>query len=626
MREHRGQEREAVAADHVSHRHNPVPQNGLRFIARKGLCGAYLAALAFTAATPALAQDYSRVAPKSLPGTGSGTVVAPPAAPPAATSPKGSRSILDRLEGIRLVDQPSKIALNGAHEKGVTLAGLEALDQSSLLEHLLRTYIGHPLTQDALSQISADIENWCRGHDRPFVTVSYPAQDISTRVLQVLVTEYRLRHVIATGNQWFAGDLLTGRIRASVGEPISASQLSQDIVSLNQNPFRQTVASVELDKSSDQADIVLHTDDRFPLREYATFDNEGVPSLGVNRYGLGVLWGNAFGLDQQLSYQFTSTDDFWGRLGRVAVEPGGATMAAHSVNYEIPLPWRDSITIFGDYEQDRPQLGTTFSQLGVSWQASARYDAKLPPLWDIQEETQFGVDYKHTNNNFAFYGFNISASATEIVQFPILYSAARPDGDGQTQFSDLLVLSPGRLTSENSDTAFEPSPLHFGTPDAHARYAYSLMTLSRINRLPYDFTGILRGQVQWSTSNLLPSEQLGAGGVESVRGYDERTAAGSEGELVTAEIRTPPIAPLDKGWGAGHGDALQFDIFWDGGHVRNNTIAAGRPVTLDSAGLGLHYTLNRFVDLRLENGWQLRRAPGERSRSSRVEFSVVLGS
>jgi hypothetical protein len=50
------------------------------------------------------------------------------------------------------------------------------------------------------------------------------------------------------------------------------------------------------------------------------------------------------------------------------------------------------------------------------------------------------------------------------------------------------------------------------------------------------------------------------------------------------------------------------------------------PVTLGSVGGGLHYTLNRFIDLRLENGWQLRRAPGEKSRSSRVKFSVVLGS
>jgi hemolysin activation/secretion protein len=78
-------------------------------------------------------------------------------------------------------------------------------------------------------------------------------------------------------------------------------------------------------------------------------------------------------------------------------------------------------------------------------------------------------------------------------------------------------------------------------------------------------------------------------------------------------------------WGAGLGDAPQFDVFWDGAHVRDNTLAAGRPVTLERIGGGLHYTLNRFVDLRRENGWQLRKAPGERRRSSRVEFSVVLG-
>jgi hemolysin activation/secretion protein len=264
--------------------------------------------------------------------------------------------------------------------------------------------------------------------------------------------------------------------------------------------------------------------------------------------------------------------------------------------------------------------------VGVSWQGSVRYDAKLAPLWNVQEEMQAGFDFKQTNNNFAFYGFNISASATDIAQFPILYSAALADSWGQTQLSDLAVLSPGRLTPDNSDAAFEPSPLHFGVPDAHARYAYDLVTLSRINRLPSDFTAVLRGEVQWSTSNLLPSEQLGVGGVDSVRGYDERTAEGSEGELVTAEVRSPPVGPVGALWGGGIGDALQFDVFWDWGHVRNNTIAAGLPVTLDSVGGGLHYTLSRFIDLRLENGWQLRKAPREQRRSSRLIFSVVVGN
>jgi hemolysin activation/secretion protein len=589
------------------------------------LCGVCIAALALAATV--CAQDYSRVAPKSLSGSGSGAVVAPPPAAAAAPQSKSAEHILDRLDGIRLVDTPSKIVLNGAHEPGITLSGLEVLDRPEFLEHLRRSYIGHPLTQDTLNQIAQDVENWYRSEDRPFVAVSYPEQDVSTKVLQVLVTEYRLRHVRSEGNEWFASDLLTSRIRSPAGEPIFASELSKDVAYLNQNPFRQTVATVELDKSSGEADVVLHTDDRFPLRFYATYDDTGTPSIGRDRYGVGVLWGNAFGLDQQLSYQFISSDDFWGRPASIGVGPGGATMAAHSASYQIPLPWRDTLSIFGDYEQDRPPLGQTFSEVGVSWQGSARYDAKLAPLWDlVQEEVQFGADYKHTNNNFAFFGFNISASATEIVQFPFLYSAALPDGWGQTQLSNLAVLSPGRLTSENNDDAFQPSPAHFGVPGAHARYAYDLVTLSRVNRLPFDFTAILHAQFQRSTSNLLPSEQLGAGGIESVRGYDERTAEGSEGGQATAEIRSPPFGPLDLLVGTGIGDALQFDAFWDWAHVRNNTIAAGLPVTLDSTGAGFHYTLNRFIDFRLENGWRLRKAPGERKRGSQLLLSVVVGS
>jgi hemolysin activation/secretion protein len=584
------------------------------------------AVIAFSSAAGALAQDYSRVAPKSLPGGGSGEIVTPQSAPSKAPSRTEQSTILERLLGLRLVDTPAKIARDGAHETGVTLSGLAVLNHGTFLQHLKDAYIGRPLTQEAMMQISADIQNWYRSEDRPFVQVSFPEQDISTGVVQVLVTEYRRGRVTAEGNKWFADSLLTSRISAVPGEPIYASQLSEDLVFLNQNPFRQTAATVELDKVSGQANIVLHTDDRFPVRAYATYDNEGVPSTGVNRYGLGLLWGNAFNLDQQLSYQFTSSDDFWGRPGRIAVEPGGASLAAHSVSDLIPLPWRDTLIIFGLYEQDRPPLGNTFSEVGISWQASARYDAKFAPLWGIQTELQGGFDFKHTNNDFAFFGFSISKSATEIAQFPILLTATLADGWGQTQLSNLAVLSPGRLSADNNDDAFQPSFTHFGTPGARARYAYDDVTFSRINRLPFDFTAILHGQAQISTSNLLPSEQLDAGGVDSVRGYDERTAEGSLGWQATAEVRTPSFGPLDRFAGAGVGDALQFDAFWDGAYVRNNQIAAGPPATLDSVGCGVHYTLSRFIDLRLENGWQLRKAPGQTRRSSRLIFSVVVGN
>ena len=47
--------------------------------------------------------------------------------------------------------------------------------------------------------------------------------------------------------------------------------------------------------------------------------------------------------------------------------------------------------------------------------------------------------------------------------------------------------------------------------------------------LPEGFSLRLKGAVQGSDSNLLASEQMGAGGYDSIRGYDQRVARGDQG-------------------------------------------------------------------------------------------------
>jgi hemolysin activation/secretion protein len=307
------------------------------------------------------------------------------------------------------------------------------------------------------------------------------------------------------------------------------------------------------------------------------------------------------------------------------------------VNWIIPLPWRDKLVFSGLYEQDRPNLGFFLDEVGVSWQASARYDKTLPPLWDMAQDLQGGFDFKRTNNDFAFGEFNISSSLTDIAEFPVLYTLTETDRLGTTSLSNLVELSPGRFDNNNTDAAFQPDLGHFGVDYASARYAYYDFTLTRITRLLWDFTAIDRLQSQVSSSNLLPSETLDGGGLDSVRGYDERTVSGSMGILATHEFRTPAFSPSEKLSDALHasdgtpnhavGDALQLDAFWDYGFLRDNRVPPGAPngTTLMSVGCGAHYTLGRFIDFRVENGWQLQRAPDERRTGSQLIFSVVLG-
>jgi hemolysin activation/secretion protein len=255
----------------------------------------------------------------------------------------------------------------------------------------------------------------------------------------------------------------------------------------------------------------------------------------------------------------------------------------------------------------------------------------------MTEDLQFGFDFKRTNNDFAFGGYGISASVTDIAQIPILYALNESDRHGTTALSNLVELSPGRFDANNTDAAFQPSLAHFGVDYASARYAYDELTLTRITRFRWDITGIDRVQGELATGNLLPSETLDDGGLDSVRGYEERTASGSMGILASHEFRTPAFSPTGglsgalHGWDGGAdlatGDALQFDAFWDYGYVQDNRAAPGAPngTTLMSAGLGAHYTLGRFIDFRVENGWQLARAPGARSTGSELIFSAVVG-
>ena len=137
------------------------------------------------------------------------------------------------------------------------------------------------------------------------------------------------------------------------------------------------------------------------------------------------------------------------------------------------------------------------------------------------------------------------------------------------------------------------------------------------------------GQV--ANGNLLPSEQLGIGGADSVRGYEERAENGSEGFLASLELRTPSFSLahdfLDTN--SPFNDQTQLAAFFDYGSVTNNHLITGEPrsIELDSAGLGLHMLSGPDQNLRLDFnfGWQLRKLPfaSDLSQYGHVSFTAA---
>ena len=361
-------------------------------------------------------------------------------------------------------------------------------------------------------------------------------------------------------------------------------------------------------------DVVLQTQDRLPLHVYASFDNQGVPSLGRGEWSVGGTWGNLGGLDQILSYQFTHS-----LSGRYT---------AHSLNWTIPLPWRDKLLVFGSYAQERPDVSAPFDETGQSGQASLRYVHDLPSLSlgdgiGLTEDLQLGYDFKTTDNNLEFGGEQVFASQADIDQFPLIYDATLTDRYGQTAFQNQLVLSPGGITGANDNQAFETL-----VPGSSASYAYDTIGLTRTTFLPWGFSWTARVLGQVANHNLLDSEQLGLGGMGSVRGYFTDTALGSQGVLVSNEVRGPAFSLGDLAHlKAPVADTEQLGLFWDYGHTSQVSPIpnAVNEADLSSLGADLHASLNRYVDLAFDVGWQLRDAPDTDKRGAFSDINLTVG-
>ena len=87
---------------------------------------------------------------------------------------------------------------------------------------------------------------------------------------------------------------------------------------------------------------------------------------------------------------------------------------------------------------------------------------------------QFGYDFKRSNNDLEFGGFQVFNSNTHIHQFVVNYEISRTDARGQGRANAMVVLSPGRLDGDNQDAAFDAAR-HGATP----RYAYLQLSAQR---------------------------------------------------------------------------------------------------------------------------------------------------
>lgn len=567
----------------------------------------FLAVAAVSLVPAAFAQDFDRYRPN--PPATSPTIPEIPEAP--AQALEGSTDVLVKeLKGIMIVDHESRVQDPIKPFEGVRIdpAADLTIAREACFREAVNPYIGSPISIRALNELARNIVQLYQDAGQPVVDVSMPpGQDITDGIVQVVITESRIGDVRFRGNCWFDDCLLEKQGWLRPGQRIYEPCLTQELVWYNQNPFRDVGVKLEPGSEAGTTDIVYEVQDEQPVRYYMGYEDSGTRQTGLERLNFGFNWGNAWGKGRQLSYQYQTDADL------------GGTIGVHSFIYQVPIfENRDTWTVFGSWANIDSAVGGLTNE-ATAWQLSGRYRHTLCQNKCRFDQFQFGFDTKGTNSDLDFGGINVLTQDVEVVNFMAGISSVQQYDDGQTLYGLDAFASPSHLLGRNTNANF--NQLRAGS---RAAYIYARGYVERLYNIDQRMDFVARGTGQLASTRLLPTEQIGFGGFNTIRGYDMRTVNGDNGYIVNLELRSKPIMRCCNG----KQSSLTLLAFSDLGQQFNWNRVANElnGEFLASAGIGFRYLIDPNCTIRFDYGYPITDLPNglQNNKNGRVHIGAVL--
>ena len=497
-----------------------------------------------------------------------------------------------------------------ASAEPVDLSRITMLDRPDFASRM-RSLIGQPLTLATMGQISPLVTEMYKAAGRPAVDITIPEQDVTSGVVQVVVTEFTVGNIVVEGAAHFPAGLYSAAIGLRPGQTVDMASMQDGLTQINTSDYRSAEVALRPGTASGTVDVVVTARDRMPISVSAGYNNSGSPSTGQNQWTLGVNTANTVGnLDDVLGYQYMTTDFF----------NQAPSLVTHSVTYALNIPGTGQFSMLGSYSLSRPPVDNFISSHGISAQLSPRFSKEVFAGDDFHVSLQGGYDYKVTNNNLAFGGTTITQSEAVTSQFELAALVGASDPIGRTDGTLSVVVSPGGMVSGNDDASFQNL-----SPAARARYAYGRLDLTRNTTLPNRLTLWTHAVGQVTKNGLLPGEQLNAGGFATVRGYPASTIRGDTGILLSNELRWS-AGSLSSLLGHDLGDRLQPFLFFDYAEVKARR-AEGQAApdgTLASYGPGVRFNVDRYLQLTLDAGGQIRMAGARHYPAQFFDISVTF--
>jgi hemolysin activation/secretion protein len=416
------------------------------------------------------------------------------------------------------------------------------------------------------------------------VRVSVPEQDIRAGQVRLRVVEARIRRVRVQGNRFFdEKNVRAGLPSLKEGSSPNTRAIGQDAQLVNENPAKQVSVALQAADDPGQVDASVRVTDEKPSRISIFADNTGTPSTGNYRTGVGYQNANLFNGDDVINAQYLTS-------------PGHASdVKVFGAGYRVPIyGWSGAVDVLAGYSSvNSGVVQNLFNVSGKGNVFGLRYTQLLERIDIYEQRVALGLDYRAYKNNVIF----ADTSGSQVPDITVRPVALTYTGRFSPVGRDLSFnLSYSRNIpggDKGGQTDFENT-----RPGASAKYSIWRAGVAFSQLLPSDFVVRAAATAQQTRDLLVPGEQFGMGGADSVRGYYERETASDVGRRFSLEGYGPDFGSwIGSTWRA---RAL---VFYDAARGHDNIPERGPENKLGSFGLGLRVNQGKSFAFRLDTAW-----------------------
>ncbi|MBD3880542.1 ShlB/FhaC/HecB family hemolysin secretion/activation protein [Phormidium tenue FACHB-886] len=431
-----------------------------------------------------------------------------------------------------------------------------------------------------------------------------PPQTLENGTVTIQVIEGSVEEINVTGLRRLNTGYIRSRLALAAEQPLNTNELLEGLQLLQLNPLVRSI-SADLQAGTRPGTSVLQV----AVEEADTFNTEFIlnngrsPSVGSFRRGVQLTEANLLGLGDGLTVGYTNTEGSNQFTG----------------GYILPINPRNGTLQFSLGFADSRVIEPPFDVLDI--ESDSRYfelSLRQPLSQSPTEEFAVGITASRQESKATF-------TINEPDQpFPSLGA----DPEGRTRitavrfFQDWTKRSSQYVLAARSQFSIGLDLFDANVSDTQpdSRFVSWRGQGQWVRLLAPDTLLLVRGDVQLSDSSLVPLEQFGIGGQETLRGYRQDFLLTDNGALFSTEVRIPVLrVPEVEG-------VLQVAPFFDVGAGWNNDAPDPDPSTLVGVGLGLLWRQSDYLSARLDWGIPLV-SVDSRDRTwqeSGVYFSIVI--